>query len=157
MAKITVKSMASNRLGAKPLGVEPLHFVLTTNAIGIVQNADKAAALAIGDVVNLGVLPAGFKLLDAQVVVVDAMKASTTAKLGFAYADGVDDTAVPQDDDYFGTGLVLSAAARLRNATANKAVTLPKNAHLTLTLAGAANDEASHVEVIVFGIFEGVA
>ena len=81
-----------------------------------------------------------------------------TGKLGFAYTDGVDVVGVAaQDDDYFGAGLVLSAAARLRNVTTNSAVTLPKDAYLTLTTAGAANAKAARVEVTVLGIVQGVA
>lgn len=39
--------------------------------------------------------------------------------------DGVDDTAIPQDADYFGAGLNLATAARLR-ATTNPGVVLPR-------------------------------
>ena len=106
----------------------------------------------------LGTLPAGFKLLDSQVVVKTAMTASVTGNLGFAYVDGVNVTGdAAQDDDYFGAALVLSSAARLRNVTTNGAVILPKDANLTLTTAGAANAKASRVEVTVYGIAQGVA
>ena len=159
MATITQSQSAHNNLGATPYGnLTALHFVLETNAAGAAINSNSTAAIAIGDVVRLGVLPAGFKLIDSQVVVQTGLTASVTGKLGFAYADGVDVAgAAAQDDDYFGAGLVLSAAARLRNATANSAVTLPKDAYLTLTTAGAANAKAACVEVTVLGIVQGVA
>ena len=76
-------------------------------------------------------------------------------KIGFAYQDGKDDAKVPQDDDYFGAAVALSAVARVRNATGNTSVTLPKDAYLTVA-ASAAVAEAATVEVIVFGIAEGV-
>ena len=159
MATITQSQSAHNNLGATPYGnLTALHFVLETNATGAAINSSSTTAIAIGDVVRLGVLPAGFKLIDSQVVVQTGLTASVTGKLGFAYVDGVDVVGVDaQDDDYFGTGLVLSAAARLRNATSNSAVTLPKDAYLTLTTAGAANAKAARVEVTVLGIVQGVA
>lgn len=158
MAKINLSQSIHNNLGSTPYGnLTALHFVLETNSTGAALNSNSTAALAIGDVVVLGTLPAGFKLLDSQVVVKTAMTASVTGNLGFAYVDGVDVTAAPQDDDYFGAALVLSSAARLRNVTANSAVTLPKDANLTLTIAGAANAKASRVEVTVYGIAQGVA
>jgi hypothetical protein len=94
--------------------------------------------------------------VDSQVVVIDGMTATVTGDLGFAYKDGVDDASVPQDADYFGAGLNLAAAARLRNATANRAVVLSKDAHLTLTVKTAGNAEASEIEIVIFGIAEGV-
>ena len=159
MATITQSQSAHNNLGVTPYGnLTALHFVLETNAVGAAINSSSTAAIAIGDVVRLGVLPAGFKLVDSQVVVQNGLTTGVTGKLGFAYVDGVDVVGVAaQDDDYFGTGLVLSAAARLRNATSNSAVTLPKDAYLTLTTAGAANAKAARVEVTVLGIVQGVA
>ena len=158
MAKIIQSPSIHNNLGITPYGnLTALHFVLETNAAGAVINSNSAAAVALGDVVCIGTLPAGFKLVDSQVVVKTAMTASVTGNLGFAYVDGVEGIAIQQDDDYFGTGLVLSAAARLRNVTTNSAVTLPKDAYLTLTTAGAANAKAARVEVTVLGIVQGVA
>lgn len=158
MATITQSQSAHNNLGITPYGnLTALHFVLETNAAGAAINSNSATAIALGDTVRLGVLPAGFKLVDSQVVVQTGLTAAVTGKLGFAYTDGVDVAATAQDDDYFGAGLVLSAAARLRNATSNSAVTLPKDAYLTLTTAGAANAKAARVEVTVLGIVQGVA
>jgi len=160
MATITKLGMQdpSNRLGSTPYGnLTAFRFLLTTNSSGAVIGGDSASAVASGDTVKVGILPAGFRLIDSEIVIKTAMSASVTAKLGFAYTDGVDVTAVPQDDDLFGTGVVMSAAARLRNATANPSVVLPKEAWLTLTTGGAANAKASEVEIIVFAINEGVA
>lgn len=158
MATITQSQSAHNNLGVTPYGnLTALHFVLETNATGAAINSNSATAIALGDTVRLGVLPAGFKLVDSQVVVQTGMTAAVTGKLGFAYVDGVEGIAIQQDDDYFGAGLVLSAAARLRNVTTNSAVTLPKDAYLTLTTAGAANAKAARVEVTVLGVIQGVA
>ena len=159
MATITKLGLQdpSNQLGASPYGnVTAFRYVLKTNASGAVVGGDTTAAVAAGDTVKVGVLPAGFRLIDSEIIIKTAMTAAVVAKVGFAYADGVDSAAVPQDDDLFGAALVMSSAARLRNATANTSVTLPKEAWLTLTTGGAANAKASELEIIVFAINEGV-
>lgn len=159
MATITKLGLQDphNQQGASPYGnITVFRYVLKTNSSGAVIGADSTAAVGIGDVVKIGLLPAGFRLIDSDVVIKTGMTATITAKLGFAYADGVDVTAVPQDDDYFGAGLVMSSAARLRNATTNTSVSLPKEAWLTMTTAVAANAKASEIEIVVYGINEGV-
>jgi hypothetical protein len=78
------------------------------------------------------------------------LTASVTGSLGFAYEDGVDSAEVPQDAAYFGSGLALATAARVR-ATGSKLAVLPKPARLILTTAGAANAKASDIAVLVFG------
>lgn len=159
MATITKLGLQdpSNQLGASPYGnVTAFRYVLKTNASGAVVGGDSTAAVASGDTVKIGLLPAGFRLFDSEVIVKTGMTATVTGKIGFAYADGVDVTAVPQDDDYFGAALDVATAARLRNATANTSVTLPKEAWLTLTTGVAANAKASEIEIVVFGINEGV-
>lgn len=145
------------QLGNTPWGnLSALRYSLKTNAIGAVINSDSDAALAVNDVVNVGHLPAGFRFVDSQVLVKTGMTATVTGDLGFAYKDGVDVTETPQDADYFGAGLNMATAARLRNATANASVVLPKDAHLTLTVKTLANAKASEIEVVIYGIAEGV-
>jgi hypothetical protein len=85
----------------------------------------------------------------------DAFTALVTANLGFAYVDGVDSAAVPQSATYFGSGLVLNAVGRLRNATTNAPITLPKDAYLIATTAGAANAVVGVADVFVEGILTG--
>lgn len=148
----------SNQLGAAPYGnLTAFRYVLKTVASGAVEGGDSTTAVASGDTVKIGLLPAGFRLIDSEIVVKTGLTATITAKVGFAYADGVDSTAVPQDDDFFGAGITVATAGRYRNATSNASVTLPKEAWLTLTTAVAANAKASELEIIVFAINEGVA
>ncbi|MFA9283766.1 hypothetical protein ACCQ08_03205 [Comamonas sp. SY3] len=158
MATINKKNPDNGvQLGNTPWGnLSALRYSLKTNAAGAVINADSALPLGVNDVVNIGHLPAGFRFVDSQVLVKTGMTATVTGDLGFAYKDGVDVTATPQDADYFGAALDVAAAARLRNATANGSVVLPKDAHLTLTVKGAANAKASEIEVVIYGIAEGV-
>lgn len=130
-------------------------FTLETTATGAAKNSSSAAALAIGDEVVLGVMDAGFRLDDSEIVISTGLTASVTGSLGFKYVDGVDSTAVPQDAAYFGTGLALATAARLRNATTKAIVALPKPANLVLTIAGANNAKASYVDFVICGELSG--
>ena len=153
MAKITVSQFRTRQYGAgSPFGNSAvLAFALATNAVGAVVNSNVATGVAIGDKVVIGSLPAGMRLDDSQVIVSTAMTALVTGSLGFEYEDGVDSAAVPQDAAYFGAGLALNAAGRLRNATSKAIVTLPKAAFLVLTTAGAANAKASLADITVWG------
>ena len=155
MATITKTGVQdkANRLGSTPYGnLVAFRYTLKTNATGAVIDGDSSAAIAIGDVVNVGIIPAGFRIVDSQVVIKTAMTAAVTASLGFLYADGVDVTAAPQDAAYMGAGLVMSTAARLSTATVKSGALVAKDAWLTVTTAGAANAKASEVEYIVYAI-----
>ena len=129
-------------------------FTLLTNATGAVIDSDTIAAVASGDVIDLGELPEGMRLDDANVFVTTAMTASVTGSLGFKYADGVDVAAVPQDAAYFISAGNIASAGRLR-ANTGKLVTLPKAARLILTTGGAANAKVSDIKVIVNGELTG--
>lgn len=155
MATIKLKHFRGRQFGPNPYGnLSTLAFGLKTLASGAADNSDSAAALAIGDVVDLGGLPEGMRLEDAQALITTAMTAAVTGSLGFKYEDGVDDAGVPQDAAYFGAGLALNAAGRVR-AAGSKLVTLPKPARLILTIAGAANAKASDIKVLVYGELTG--
>ncbi len=160
MATITKKFLGQERSHTGVFGNGwKQNYSFETNASGVFVNSNQATAVAIADVVRLGVLPGGVALHGALVCISDAFATSTTYKLGFAYVDGVDSTAVPQDDDYFivaGT----SSAALARTAANNTAVapvTLPKDAYLILTAAGANHSAAGVMNVIVDGAQAGQA
>ena len=157
MPTITKKKVLNQKqFGGTPYGNRAvLEFNLTTNAVGAFTDSDVATGIALGDKVRLGVLPAGFRIDDSQVLVSTAFTALVTANLGFEYVDGVDSAAVPQSATYFGTGLVLNAVGRLRNATTNAPVTLPKDAYLILTTAGAANAKVAVADIFVAGVLNG--
>lgn len=141
--------------GSPPYGnVTQLPFVLTTDSSGVAENSDDATAVANGDVIDLGPLPAGMRLADADMFITTAMTASVTGKLGFKYTDGVDDATVPQDDDYFFTAYSLASAARKRADTGNL-VTLPKAARLILTIGGADNAKVSDIKFLISGELTG--
>lgn len=141
--------------GGSPYGNQSTFaFNIKTNASGVVLNGSSTTAPKANDVIVLGVLPNGFRLEDAQIFVTTPMTAGITGDLGFVYEDGVNSNEVPQDPAYFGAGLVLNAAGRLR-ATGTKLVTLPKNALLVLTIKGAANAKEADVSVVVQGELTG--
>ena len=156
MATVTLKQVQKRQFGGfTPYGnVTALMFALATAANGAAVASDSSAALAAGDVVDLGPLPEGMRLDDASVFVTTGMTATITGSLGFKYEDGVDSTAVPQDAAYFGTGIDLAATGRKR-ANGSKLVTLPKPARLILTTAVAANAKASDIKVLVTGELTG--
>lgn len=152
MATVTAQQFRSRQFGSTPYGNKTvLPFTLKTNAVGAAIDSSQATALAIGDVVVLGTLPAGMLITDSTVIVSTAMTALVTGSLGILYVDGVDSTLLPQSASMFGAGLVLNAAGRLRNATTNALAKLPKDAYLILTTAGAANAKASVVDVVIEG------
>lgn len=141
--------------GISPFGNSTaLLFALATNATGAVIDSDTTAAVASGDVIDLGELPEGMRLDDAQILIKTGMTATVTGSLGFKYADGVNSTEVPQDAAYFISTGDLATAGRLR-ANTGKLVTLPKSARLILTTGGAANAKASDIKVIVNGELTG--
>jgi hypothetical protein len=145
------------RFGGAPYGNATLHrYSLSATAAGILIDSDKATAVGIGDVVRIGVLSAGLLLVDGKGIVSAAFTALATAKVGFAYVDGVDSVAVPQDDDYFTASLTLNAAGRYEsNNLAVPPIVLPKDAYLILTWAGAANAAAGVLDYIVSGVETG--
>ena len=151
MATVSLKSALKRQFGNNPYGnLSVLSFALTTLASGAAADSDSTAAIAAGDVIDLGPLPEGLRLDDAQIIVTTGMTATITGSLGFKYEDGTDSTEAPQDAAYFGSGIDLAAAGRKR-ATGTKLLTLAKPARLILTTAVAANAKASDLKVLVYG------
>lgn len=159
MATVTKKGLASERIGTGVYG-NSWHEIYTfaTTAAGVYANSDKATAVVQTDVVRIGILPAGTELHDCLSICSDAFTASITHKLGFQYVDGVDVTAVPQDDDYFYAALAATVGRTLANNTAVRPVVLPKDAYLILTVNAATADHASAgiYDFIIRGHFVGV-
>lgn len=158
MATITKKTAYDRQLTGAPYGdVLMLPYRMETTSGGVLVGGDSASAIGNGDVVRLGKLPAGTKLLDCVVTISDAFTGSSTYKLGFAYCDGVDSTAVPQDDDYFvAASTALSSVAVQRKATTTAPVTLPKDAYLILTNAGAAQAAVGIADFLIFAQAVGI-
>ena len=151
MATVSLKSALKRQFGNNPYGnLSVLSFALATLASGAAADSDSTAAIAVGDVIDLGPLPEGLRLDDAQIIVSTGMTATITGSLGFKYEDGTDSTEAPQDAAYFGSGIDLAAAGRKR-ATGTKLLTLAKPARLILTTAVAANAKASDIKVLVYG------
>jgi hypothetical protein len=156
MATITKKQLAQElQFGSgAPYGNKSvLRYKMDTTAAGVYTEGDSTSAIGTTDTVILGILPAGFEIHGALAIVSDAFKASSTGKIGWAYKDGVDVTATPQDDDYFFAALAMDAAGRTyANNTAVRPVKLPKDAYLTYTNAVAAQDAVGKFDLLVEGI-----
>ena len=151
MATVSLKSALKRQFGNNPYGnLSVLSFALATLASGAAADSDSTAAIAAGDVIDLGPLPEGLRLDDAQIIVTTGMTATITGSLGFKYEDGTDSTEAPQDAAYFGSGIDLAVAGRKR-AAGTKLLTLAKPARLILTTAVAANAKASDIKVLVYG------
>lgn len=148
----------SQNFGQTPYGnLTVLEYGVTTTATGAVVGSDSIAAPLAGDVIRLGILPAGFRLHDSLTIVNDAFTASVTGTLGFAYVDGVDSAVVPQDADYFNAAAAINTAGRYpASNTAVVPVTLPKDAWLTLTTGGATHNTAANAVILVTGEHVGV-
>lgn len=151
MATVSLKSALKRQFGNNPYGnLSVLSFALATLASGAAADSDSTTAIAAGDVIDLGPLPEGLRLDDAQIIVSTGMTATITGSLGFKYEDGTDSTEAPQDAAYFGSGIDLATAGRKR-AAGTKLLTLAKPARLILTTAVAANAKASDLKVLVYG------
>lgn len=160
MATITKKFLGNEKQHTTaPTGISStLHYSVATNSSGAVIGSDVATGVASGDVVRVGILPAGMRLDDAKTLVTTGWTGTVTGKVGFAYVDGVDSTAVPQDDDYFGSALAIATPGRYAaNNTGVRPVVLPKDAYLILTTGVAANAKASQTDILVNVTNVGVA
>jgi len=140
MADITASNVNNKfNFGGVPYGnlsvIGPFNF--TTAADGVFTDSNDATQVVQADVIRLGVLKSGMKLYDYLSYISDAFTANVTADVGFAYVDGVDSTAVPQDADFFAAALAMDSAVTARKVTPTKPVVLPKDAYLILTIAGA--------------------
>lgn len=154
MANVTINKIKSviNRSSAAYGDLSVLQFPLVCGSSGELSNSDQSTAVQTGDVLRLGILPAGTTLFECLSIISDVAQAAATVKLGFAYVDGVD-AAAPnaQDDDYFSASIDMATQDRLY-ADNNTVIplTLPKDAYLIATWAGAHNDEASRADVLIF-------
>lgn len=153
MANATINALGGQFGGFTPYGnLTTLRYTLQTRADGAPLHSHDVVPLEIDDVIRFQYpIPAGFVMEDLQLIVSTAFGAGVTADIGFAYADGVNDTAHPQDAVYFGTGVQLSAAARIRTASNKALFALPKDAYLILTVKGADIEAAGKAQLVLHG------
>lgn len=159
MATISIKKLLADFLpfsGAPYGNSMNVKGSLVTSAAGVLVNGDSSAAIAAGDKVRIGILPAGMELHSALALISDAFRATSTFKIGFEYVDGVDSASVPQDDDYFYAALAADAAARTSATnTGVRPVVLPKDAYLIVTNQVVAQNVVGVLDVIVTGAMVG--
>jgi hypothetical protein len=156
MANVTKKQLAQELQfgsGAPYGNYTGLHYTFETNSSGVYVNSDQTTAVVQTNVVRIGILPAGMRIDDFLCIISDAFTGSATANIGFAYTDGVDSSAVPQDADYFDAALALDGTTRTRGLNlAVRPVKLPKDAYLILTIAGADLAAVGVMDIIVYGV-----
>lgn len=158
MTTLTTKGIKALQYSGPSGNKSVIRGGFVTNASGVAANqSDLATAVQVNDVVRIGFLPAGAELQDAVAIVSDAFAASTTADIGFLYADGVDSSAVPQDGAYFFSALATSSTTRTRCTLAKAPVKLPKDAYLTLKRTGAADSAVGIIDVLVDVVLQGPA
>ena len=157
MAKFQLKDVGINQFGGfTPYGnTTTLRATVEPNATGGIITVDGKVTPAVNDVLRIQSLPEGMVPHDLQLIVSTAFKAGVTCSLGIEYVDGVDDLAVPQDPAFFGSGLALSAVARIRTASTKPLIRLPKEVYLIMTFTGAANDQVARADVAVMGELMG--
>ena len=159
MATVTKKALGAERISTGVYGNSWTGiYNFTTNASGVLAASDQTTAIVQTNVVRIGLMPAGLEIKDCLSICSDAFSTSVTHKLGFAYVDGEDSTAVPQDDDYFFAALAATVGRTAANNTAVRPLTLPKDAYLILTVNGSTADHASAgvYDFVVQGRFMGV-
>ena len=149
----------AGKFGGVPFGnTLSLEYHFETTSAGVAVGTDFATAVQSGDIVRLGILPAGFKLEDALLIISSAFAGSTTASFGFLYTDGVDVSTAPQDSAYFSASAVSTASTGVSRKTGVKApLVLAKDAYLTLTVGGAAHSSAGVLDIVVIGVDKGAA
>ena len=158
MAKLTINGAGNSRYGNRPFGNDAVYrFVVETGATGILLRSREATvALAVNDELKIGRLQAGMVPDTMKAIVSNHFGAGVTASFGFAYADGVDSTDLPQSATYFGSGILLSAVGEIPVPIKAKLAPLPKDAYLTITITGAAVAEAGYMDVVIRGEQTGV-
>lgn len=157
MANITVDKMSQNRrFGNAPFGnMAAQTYHLATNSTGVALNTDVATAVQATDVVRLGVLQAGFKIQDCQIIRSAVFSAGSTGTFGFLYVDGVDDATSPQDAAYFASALALDATGVSRKTGVKAPQLITKDAYIVMTNNTAAQAVAGVVDIIVIGVDDG--
>jgi hypothetical protein len=159
MATVTKKGLSSEVRNSDVHG-NSWHEIFTfqTNSSGVLVNSDQATAIVQTNVVRIGIIPAGVKLIDCLSICSDAFSTRVTHKLGFAYVDGVDSTDVPQDDDYFFAALAATVGRTAAANTGVRPLVLPKDAYLILTVNGSTADHASAgiYDFVIRGQYVGI-
>ena len=140
--------------GTAPYGnVYALAFPIFTDDKGVWTDGDSLEPAASGDILRLGIIPAGFRPLEAYVSVNKPI-AGLSGKVGFAYVDGEDDEDVPQKDDAWFTAANCGTEGITRRDGTFPSPYMPKDSYLILTASGAPSGKGE-AWVVLVGIVEG--
>jgi hypothetical protein len=143
-----------DKSGGAPYGTAIVLHGKVTVAAGENLDADN------GDILNLIHVPAGTEMHTLTVINGDLDSgANLTAKIGFAYVDGVDSTVVPQDDDIFLASAAWGQAAATTTYYMDPPLIVQKDAYITITVTSttaAANAGAVAVKGTLLGAVVGI-
>lgn len=106
---------------------------------GVWTLSDDATAVVHTDTLVLGTIPKGFKVYQANIRSTAALGAATsTLDIGFAYVDGVDVTAFPENIDEWADAQANTAVFNVMGNTAPVPAAFSKDAYLIATVNTAA-------------------
>lgn len=155
MATITNTKLRSVPVpGVSPYGnMSAMAYPIFTDDAGKWVDGDSAEPAASGDVLKLGVIPAGFRPLWAYVTVNKAIS-GLSGKVGFEYCDGEDDPDIPQKDDAWFTSANCGSEGITERDGSLASPRLPKDSFLILTASGAPSG-AGEAWIVLVGINHG--
>lgn len=155
MATITNTKLRGVPLpGNAPYGnVTALAYPIFTDDKGKWLDGDSMEPAASGDILRLGVIPAGFRPLHAYVSVNKPIS-GLSGKVGFEYVDGEDDPDIPQKDDAWFTAADCGSEGITPRDGSLASPRLPKDSYLILTATGAPSG-AGEAWIVLVGINHG--
>lgn len=159
MADVIAAEAVHGRFTASaPYGnLSRVDFPMETNAAGALIGSNQKTALLNGDIVYLRRLPKGTKIgMGTDIVISDAFTATTTLKVGFEYADGVDDADFPENDAFFHAAGSTAALGRLNTVPNVEPKVLPKDAWIIATVGGADHASAGKLNIMLDMEFQGI-
>lgn len=118
---------------------------------GFVQSYSASKAAANGDVLHIGIIPAGTRVDILRLIWADA-GTSVTAKVGYK---PVDTTPTADDDYWIAAGLDIAAAAG-SSFSVSDPITFERDVYITLTVGGADFTGTPKISVNVVGQCVGV-
>jgi hypothetical protein len=155
MATITnTKVRAVPVPGVAPYGnLSAMAYPIVTDDKGKWVEGDSMEPAASGDVLRLGIIPAGFRPLWAYISVNKAVT-GLSGKVGFSYCDGEDDPDVPQADDAWFTSGDFGTEGITERDGSLASPRLPKDAFIEVTASGAPS-AAGEAWIVLVGINHG--
>jgi hypothetical protein len=131
-------------------------YTVETDSSGVLIGGSQTTVLASGDIVVMGIIPAGTIIWpNISGSISNAGTASTTARIGIRPTDGVPTATAPNDDDYLLASRATSATGLLNAPTAVAPVKLSKDCYITVTIGGANHTSDFRMDFIILMVVDG--